>query len=135
MPTVIRSREPGFAVPVSSAASTPVTLRFEQIATNENFSFLGNLHLGRDIDISELLEAYDAVIIATGALSDKPLGTTGTPLFATGNSISVNPMQPWELFRSAISRMSFWSDAAGPYMQSLPRENYVSSERSLTPKQ
>jgi len=69
-----------------------VTAQFEDIAKNEDFSFFGNLHLGRDIDISELREAYDAVVIATGALSDRPLGIDGEGL---KGSVSATEFVGW----------------------------------------
>ncbi len=69
-----------------------VTSLFEKIASDERFSFIGNLHLGRDIDISDLKEAYDAVIIATGALSDRPLGIDGERL---QGSVSATEFVGW----------------------------------------
>jgi ferredoxin--NADP+ reductase len=57
-----------------------VTALFDNIANHENFSFFGNIHLGRDIEISDLQAAYDAVVIATGAISDRPLGIEGEGL-------------------------------------------------------
>lgn len=69
-----------------------VTTLFEKIAGDERFSFIGNLHLGRDIDISELRDVYDAVIIATGALSDRPLGIDGEDL---QGSVSATEFVGW----------------------------------------
>ncbi|SCY84538.1 FAD-dependent oxidoreductase [Rhizobium sp. NFACC06-2] len=69
-----------------------VTAQFEDIASHENFSFFGNLQLGRDIDISELTRVYDAVVIATGALSDRPLGIDGEDL---KGSVSATEFVAW----------------------------------------
>jgi ferredoxin/flavodoxin---NADP+ reductase len=69
-----------------------VTALFETIANHENFAFFGNLHLGRDIKISDLLAAYDAVVIATGASSDRPLGIDGEAL---AGSVSASEFVAW----------------------------------------
>jgi ferredoxin--NADP+ reductase len=57
-----------------------VTAVFERIANDENFTFLGNVEVGRDVEVAQLREAYDAVVLATGALSDRPLGIQGENL-------------------------------------------------------
>lgn len=47
---------------------------FEGIAKDPNFSFFGNVEIGRDIDVAHLRSTYDAVIFATGANSGRKLG-------------------------------------------------------------
>ena len=42
--------------------------------------FIGNVTVGRDVSIAELLELYDAVILATGAPHDRKLGIPGEDL-------------------------------------------------------
>jgi ferredoxin--NADP+ reductase len=42
--------------------------------------FIGNVEVGRDISLDELHARYDAVILATGALRDAPLGIPGIDL-------------------------------------------------------
>ena len=42
--------------------------------------FVGNVTLGRDVSIAELHELYDAVVLATGAPHDRPLGIPGADL-------------------------------------------------------
>jgi ferredoxin--NADP+ reductase len=42
--------------------------------------FLGNVHLGADVSIEELLHYYDAVVLATGAPNDRRLGIQGDDL-------------------------------------------------------
>jgi ferredoxin/flavodoxin---NADP+ reductase len=69
-----------------------VTAVFEEIARDENFSFLGNLQVGRDIDIADLRASYDVVVIATGAISDRQLGVAGENL--TG-SVSATEFVGW----------------------------------------
>lgn len=69
-----------------------VTALFETIANHENFSFFGNVHLGRDVEISALQAAYDAVVIATGAISDRTLGVEGEKL---EGSVSASAFVAW----------------------------------------
>lgn len=57
-----------------------VTRRFEKTAKRDNVRFVGNLMIGSDISIEELLEIYDAVVLATGAMRDRPLGIAGDTL-------------------------------------------------------
>ena len=42
--------------------------------------FVGNVAVGRDVSIDELLDLYDAVILATGAPHDRKLGIPGEDL-------------------------------------------------------
>ena len=54
-----------------------VSRRYEATNTQENVRFVGNLSLGRDITLAELMDLYDAVVLATGAPKDRPLGIDG----------------------------------------------------------
>ncbi|MEO5587321.1 MAG: FAD-dependent oxidoreductase, partial [Novosphingobium sp.] len=42
--------------------------------------FIGNVTIGEDVSIAELQELYDAVVLATGAPHDKPIGLPGEDL-------------------------------------------------------
>jgi len=57
-----------------------VSRRFEQTALTDNVRFVGNITIGHDITVAELRELYDAVILATGAPSDRPLDLPGADL-------------------------------------------------------
>ncbi|WP_262691095.1 FAD-dependent oxidoreductase [Kordiimonas aestuarii] len=57
-----------------------VSRRYEATNTRENVRFVGNLALGRDITLAELKDLYDAVVLATGAGKDRPLGIEGEDL-------------------------------------------------------
>lgn len=57
-----------------------VTRVYERIAANEGFSFLGNVTVGRDIQIEELRRYYDAIILCYGAEADYRLGISGEDL-------------------------------------------------------
>ncbi len=54
--------------------------RYEKVALAEGVRFVGNVMVGTHVSIPELLELYDAVILATGAPVDRPLGITGGEL-------------------------------------------------------
>ena len=50
---------------------------FAKTASHENVNFYGNVDLGKDIKLGELREMYDAVVLAVGAGSDRPVGIPG----------------------------------------------------------
>ncbi|MDP2654252.1 MAG: NADP oxidoreductase [Candidatus Omnitrophota bacterium] len=53
---------------------------YEKTADNPAVSFLGNVHVGKDILIEEIRRFYDAVIFTCGAQSDRQLGIPGETL-------------------------------------------------------
>jgi ferredoxin--NADP+ reductase len=57
-----------------------VSRAFEKIAARPRFRFLGNVEVGRDVTHVELMQAYDAVVYAVGAQTDKRLGIPGEDL-------------------------------------------------------
>ncbi len=57
-----------------------VARRYESVALTDNVRFVGNVTVGKDISIEELMQLYDAVILATGAPADRPLGIPGADL-------------------------------------------------------
>jgi ferredoxin/flavodoxin---NADP+ reductase len=57
-----------------------VSRAFEKIALQPGFRFLGNVEVGRDVTHEELAEAYDAVVYAIGAQTDRRLGIPGEEL-------------------------------------------------------
>jgi ferredoxin--NADP+ reductase len=57
-----------------------VSRRYEATALSDNVRFVGNVTVGADVIIPELLERYDAVVLATGAPHDRPLGVPGDDL-------------------------------------------------------
>ena len=56
---------------------------FDKLAGRDEFSFLGNVQVGRDISVNELREHYDVVIFATGAEAPADLGIPGEDLFGS----------------------------------------------------
>jgi ferredoxin--NADP+ reductase len=57
-----------------------VSRAFEKIAVRPGFRFLGNVEVGRDVTHEELVSAYDAVVYAVGAQTDRRLGLPGEDL-------------------------------------------------------
>ena len=57
-----------------------VSRRYEAVALTDNVRFVGNVTVGRDVTIDELLGLYDAVVLATGAPHDRPLDIPGADL-------------------------------------------------------
>jgi ferredoxin--NADP+ reductase len=57
-----------------------VQVAFERTAQQPGFRFFGNVELGRDVSVAELLSGYHAVLIATGAALDRRLDIPGEDL-------------------------------------------------------
>ncbi|MEO5825227.1 MAG: FAD-dependent oxidoreductase [Gemmatimonadales bacterium] len=57
-----------------------VTRIYDRIASHPGFRFFGHVTIGQDITIEELKSAYHAVIIATGAQTDRQLEIPGEQL-------------------------------------------------------
>ena len=51
-----------------------------RVLEHDGVSFLGNVHLGTDVTREDLLGCYNAVVYATGAMSDRRLGIPGEDL-------------------------------------------------------
>ena len=57
-----------------------VSRRYEAVALSDNVRFVGNVLVGQDVSIGDLLGLYDAVVMATGAPADRSLGIPGDDL-------------------------------------------------------
>jgi NADPH-dependent glutamate synthase beta subunit-like oxidoreductase len=57
-----------------------VTKRYEATNLGANVRFLGNVMVGRDVSIDELIRLYDAVVLSVGAPYDKAIGIPGDDL-------------------------------------------------------
>src|SRR5690349_14268673 len=57
-----------------------VSRRYEKVALSDGVRFVGNVLVGKDVTMGELAGLYDAVILATGAPVDRPLGIEGSDL-------------------------------------------------------
>lgn len=69
-----------FGVAPDHQSIKAVSRRYEAVALTDNVRFVGKLGIGTDISIAELMILYDAVVLATGAPSDRPLGIAGEDL-------------------------------------------------------
>lgn len=54
-----------------------VARKFEQTVRRESVTYFGNVELGRDVQLAELQELYDAVVLAVGSLGDRYIGIPG----------------------------------------------------------
>jgi adrenodoxin-NADP+ reductase len=57
-----------------------VSKRYADVAQGDNVRFVGNVHVGSDVSVDELRGIYDAVVIATGAPSDRTPDIPGADL-------------------------------------------------------
>lgn len=57
-----------------------VQVAFERTAAQPGFRFFGNVEVGRDVSVAELLSGYHAVLFATGAAFDRRLEIPGEDL-------------------------------------------------------
>lgn len=54
-----------------------VSRRYETTALSDNVRFVGNVTVGSEVTVAELQDLYEAIVFATGAPHDKPLGIPG----------------------------------------------------------
>lgn len=69
-----------FGVAPDHQSLKAVSKRYDKVAESAGVDFIGNVAVGRDVSIPELLGLYDAVILATGAPNDRKLGIRGEDL-------------------------------------------------------
>ena len=69
-----------FGVAPDHQSLKAVSKRYDKVADEPGVDFIGNVTVGRDVSVAELLELYDAVILATGAPHDRKLGIPGEDL-------------------------------------------------------
>lgn len=69
-----------FGVAPDHQSIKAVSRRYETVALSDNVRFAGNVMVGGDVTIDELLALYDAVVLATGAPADRKLGIAGDDL-------------------------------------------------------
>jgi ferredoxin--NADP+ reductase len=84
---------------------------FDRLLARDGVNFYGNVEVGRDVRLDELMSLYDAVVLATGAERDRRLGIPGEDLPGvlgssafTGwyNSRPDRPAPPVQDVRSAV---------------------------------
>jgi ferredoxin--NADP+ reductase len=69
-----------FGVAPDHQSLKAVSKRYDKVAESAGVDFIGNVTVGRDVSVAELLDLYDAVILATGAPHDRKLGIPGEDL-------------------------------------------------------
>src|SRR3954469_12021278 len=69
-----------FGVAPDHQSLKAVSKRYDKVAETAGVDFIGNVCIGRDIQVAELIELYDAVILAIGAPHDRKLGIPGEDL-------------------------------------------------------
>src|SRR3954469_25592502 len=69
-----------FGVAPDHQSLKAVSKRYDKVAESAGVDFIGNVSVGRDVSVAELLDLYDAVILATGAPHDRKLGIPGEDL-------------------------------------------------------
>jgi ferredoxin--NADP+ reductase len=69
-----------FGVAPDHQSLKAVSKRYDKVAESAGVDFVGNVTVGRDVSVGELLDLYDAVVLATGAPHDRKLGIPGEDL-------------------------------------------------------
>jgi len=69
-----------FGVAPDHQSLKAVSKRYDKVAESAGVDFIGNVTVGSDLSVAELLDFYDAVVLATGAPHDRKLGVPGEDL-------------------------------------------------------
>ncbi len=78
-----------FGVAPDHQSIKAVSRRYEKTALSDNVRFAGNIAVGEDISIGELMGLYDAVVLATGAPHDRTINIPGADLPGTIGSAAL----------------------------------------------
>ena len=69
-----------FGVAPDHQSLKAVSKRYDKVVESPGVDFIGNVAVGSDVSVAELIDLYDAVILATGAPHDRRLGIPGEDL-------------------------------------------------------
>ena len=69
-----------FGVAPDHQSLKAVSKRYDKVAESAGVDFIGNVCVGKDVSVAELMGLYDAVILAIGAPHDRKLGIPGEDL-------------------------------------------------------
>jgi ferredoxin--NADP+ reductase len=69
-----------FGVAPDHQSLKAVSKRYDKVAETDGVGFIGNVAVGSDVTVDELLDHYDAVVLAIGAPHDRKLGIPGEDL-------------------------------------------------------
>src|SRR5580692_10809211 len=78
------------------------------VLEHDGVNFIGGVHLGDDVTREDLLAIYDAVVYATGAMRDRPLGIPGEDL---PGSIAATDFVNWYCGHPDVDPAAFTLDA------------------------
>ncbi len=88
-----------------------VSRRYEAVALSDNVRFVGNVLIGGDVSIGELLGLYDAVVLATGAPARPPARAARRRPARRGRVGGVRRLVQWAS-RLCRSRPRRWTASA-----------------------
>ncbi|HEX8413623.1 MAG TPA: FAD-dependent oxidoreductase, partial [Sphingomicrobium sp.] len=69
-----------FGVAPDHQSIKAVSKRYDKVAEGGTVRFIGNVTVGADVGVAQLLDLYDAIVLATGAPHDRKLGIAGEDL-------------------------------------------------------
>jgi NADPH-dependent glutamate synthase beta subunit-like oxidoreductase len=69
-----------FGVAPDHQSLKAVSKRYDKVAESAGVDFIGNVTVGTDVSVAELLDLYDAVILAVGSPHSRKLGIPGEDL-------------------------------------------------------
>jgi ferredoxin--NADP+ reductase len=69
-----------YGVAPDHQSTKAVARLFDRVLSRERVGFFGNVSVGRDVRLEELMTLYDAVVLATGAPRDRTLSIPGEDL-------------------------------------------------------
>lgn len=69
-----------YGVSPDHQSTKAVSRLFDRVLSRDRVGFFGNVEVGRDVRLDELLALYDSVVLATGAPLDRRLGIPGEDL-------------------------------------------------------
>ncbi|WP_416393532.1 MULTISPECIES: FAD-dependent oxidoreductase [unclassified Curtobacterium] len=94
-----------------------VTRQFDRIFADGHVRFVGGVHIGRDLTLSDLQNHFDAVVVATGLPEDRPLSVPGADLpgvVGSGEIVRLLNAHPFARLRttSALPKRGLGSEIA-----------------------
>ena len=77
-----------YGVAADHQGTKTVSRQFDRLFTDEGVTYRGNTHLGEDLTLAQLREAYDVVVLATGMHGDAALDIPGAQLSRGAGAIT-----------------------------------------------
>jgi ferredoxin/flavodoxin---NADP+ reductase len=128
----LRKADPGVQIAIFDRVPTPyglvrygiapdhqgakaVTRQFDKVLTQEGVDFVGNVAVGVDISMADLVANFDAVVVATGLSTDRRLDFTGRVddrVFGAGDLIRLLNSDPGSNLRAGGQLASLGTEIA-----------------------